>query len=131
MLGDAWLWAAVEWSPPAYAEFYMRGGFDTPTTVVLLVAALVKAVLLWLILRAPAPGPLNRRAKALRRLLYLAVAYSLVLWFPIALLPDAVNNVIWIVARPRLTSGHSRCLRLNPRPSAPAIAPGLVFFQLQ
>ncbi|MFG1961930.1 hypothetical protein [Nonomuraea sp. NPDC049028] len=69
----------------------MRGGFDTPTTVVLLVAALVKAALLWLILRAPAPGPLNRRAKALRRLLYLAVAYSLVLWFPIALLPDAVN----------------------------------------
>ncbi|MEU7838693.1 hypothetical protein [Nonomuraea sp. NPDC049129] len=69
----------------------MRGGFDTPTTVVLLVAALVKAALLWLILRAPAPGPLNRRAKALRRLLYLAAAYSLVLWFPIALLPDAVN----------------------------------------
>ncbi|MEV1248568.1 hypothetical protein ACIBO2_47380 [Nonomuraea sp. NPDC050022] len=91
MLGDAWLWAAVEWSPPAYAEFYLRGGFDTPTTVVLLVAALVKAALLWLILRAPAPGPLNRRAKALRRLLYLAVAYNLVLWFPIVLLPDAVN----------------------------------------
>ncbi|MFI6802704.1 hypothetical protein [Streptosporangium canum] len=90
-LGDAWLWAAVEWSPPAYAGFDARGGFDTPTVVALLVAALVKAALLWLILRAPAPGPLDRRAKALRRLLYLAVADALVLWYPIALLPDAVD----------------------------------------
>ncbi|MFC7585304.1 hypothetical protein ACFQYP_17405 [Nonomuraea antimicrobica] len=40
----------------------------------------------------PAPGPLDRRAKALRRLLYLAVADSLVLWYPIALLPDAVDS---------------------------------------
>ncbi|MEV4250381.1 hypothetical protein AB0J63_44140 [Streptosporangium canum] len=91
MLGDAWLWVAVEWSPPAYAGFDARGGFDTPTVVALLVAALVKAALLWLILRAPAPGPLDRRAKALRRLLYLAVADALVLWYPIALLPDAVD----------------------------------------
>ncbi|MFC7640268.1 hypothetical protein ACFQX6_03935 [Streptosporangium lutulentum] len=91
MLGDAWLWVAADWSPPTYAEFYARGGFDTPTTVALLVAALVKAALLWLILRAPAPGPLDRRAKALRRLLYLAVAYVLVLWYPIALLPDVVG----------------------------------------
>ncbi|MEV4014360.1 hypothetical protein AB0J35_28040 [Nonomuraea angiospora] len=91
MLGDTWLWVAVGWSPPAYAEFYTRGGFDLPTVVALLVAVLVKAALLWLILRAPAPGPLHRRAKALRRLLYLAVAYTLVLWYPIALLPDAVD----------------------------------------
>ncbi|MCA2230082.1 hypothetical protein [Nonomuraea aurantiaca] len=91
VLGDAWLWVAVEWSPPDYAEFYPRGGFDTPAVVALLVAAPVKAAPLWLILRAPAPGPLDRRAKALRRLLYLAVAYSLVLWYPIALLPGAVN----------------------------------------
>lgn len=91
MLGDAWLWVAVQWSPPAYMEFYARDGFDTPTTVALLVAALAKAAALWLILRAPAPGPLDRRAKALRRLLYLAVANALVLWFPIALLPDAVD----------------------------------------
>ncbi|MBT2229533.1 hypothetical protein [Nonomuraea sp. NEAU-A123] len=91
MLGDTWLWVAVDWSPPAYAGFYTRGGFDTPTTVALLVAALVKAALLWLILRAPAPGPLDRRARALRRLLYLAVAYALVLWYPIALLPDGVG----------------------------------------
>lgn len=91
MLGDAWLWVAVEWSPPAYAGFYARGGFDTLTTVVLLVAALVKAALLWLILRAPVPGPLDRRAKALRRLLYLTVAYALVLCYPSALLPDAVD----------------------------------------
>ncbi|MDP9842227.1 hypothetical protein [Streptosporangium lutulentum] len=91
VLGDAWLWVAADWSPPTYAEFYARGGFDTPTTVALLVAALVKAALLWLILRAPAPGPLDRRAKALRRLLYLAVAYVLVLWYPIALLPDVVG----------------------------------------
>ncbi|MBB2914044.1 hypothetical protein FHS43_005356 [Streptosporangium becharense] len=91
MLDDAWLWVAVEWSPPAYAEFYARDGFDTPTTVVLLVAALVKAAFLWLILRAPAPGPLDRREKALRRLLYLAVAYTLVLWYPVVLLSDAVD----------------------------------------
>ncbi|WP_344891299.1 hypothetical protein [Nonomuraea antimicrobica] len=70
----------------------MSGGFDTPTIVALLVAAPVKAALLWLIVRAPAPGPLDRRAKALRRLLYLAVADSLVLWYPIALLPDAVDS---------------------------------------
>ncbi len=93
MLGDAWLWVAVEWSPPAYAGFYALDDFDTLTTVALLVAALVKAALLWLILRAPAPGPLDRREKALRRLLYLAVAYTLVLWYPIALLPDAVDAV--------------------------------------
>ncbi|WP_055483275.1 hypothetical protein [Sphaerimonospora mesophila] len=91
VLGDAWLWVAVEWSPPAYAGLDARDGLDTPTTVALLVAALVKAALLWLILRAPAPGPLDRRAKALRRLLYLAVAYIFVLWYPIALLPDAVD----------------------------------------
>ncbi|MFC4061580.1 hypothetical protein ACFOWE_25045 [Planomonospora corallina] len=93
VLGDAWLWVAVEWSPPAYAGFYASGGFDTPTTVALLVAAPVKAALLWLILRAPAPGPLDRRARALRRLLYLAVAHALVLWYPIALLPDVVGAV--------------------------------------
>ncbi|GAA4189352.1 hypothetical protein GCM10022252_26110 [Streptosporangium oxazolinicum] len=91
VLGDTWLWVAVEWSPPAYAEFYARDGFDTPTTVVLLMAALVKAALLWLILRAPVRGPLDRREKALRRLLYLAVAYAIVLWYPVALLPDAVD----------------------------------------
>ncbi|MEU6408432.1 hypothetical protein [Microbispora sp. NPDC046933] len=97
VLGDAWLWVAVEWSPPAYVEFYVRGEFDTPTTVALLVAAPVKAALLWLILRAPAPGPLDRREKALRRLLYLAVAYGLVLWYPIALLPDAVDAAFQLV----------------------------------
>ncbi|TLP59567.1 hypothetical protein [Microbispora triticiradicis] len=91
VLGDAWLWVAVEWSPPAFAGFYARGGFGTATVVALVVAALVKAALLWLILRAPAPGLLDRRARALRLLLYLAVAYALVLWFPIALLPDAVD----------------------------------------
>ena len=68
-----------------------RDGFDTLTTAALLVAALVKAALLWLILRAPVPGPLDRRAKALRRLLYLAAAYALVLWYPIALLPYVVD----------------------------------------
>ncbi|MBG0815528.1 hypothetical protein [Planomonospora sp. ID82291] len=91
-LGDVWLWAAVEWSPPAW--FHPDDGFDTPTTVALLVAAPVKAALLWLILRTPAPGPLDRRARALRWLLYLAAAYALVLWYPIALLPDAVGAAI-------------------------------------
>ncbi|MER7504805.1 hypothetical protein AB0L05_28975 [Nonomuraea pusilla] len=91
VIGDSWLWVAVEWSPPASVRFYAPNGFDTLTVVALLVAALVKAALLWLILRAPAPGPLNRRAKALRRLLYLAVAYALLLWLPIALLPDVLD----------------------------------------
>lgn len=93
LIGDAWLWVAVEWAPPAYAGFYEREGFDTPTVVALLVAAPVKAACLWLILRAPARGPLDRREKALRGLLYLAVADGLVLWYPIALLPDAVDAV--------------------------------------
>ncbi|MGW5157074.1 hypothetical protein ACWEPN_16530 [Nonomuraea wenchangensis] len=88
MFGDDWLWTAVQWSPP-YGE---RAGFDTSTTVMLLVAALVKAAFLWLILRTPLPGSLDRRARALRRLLYLAVAYALVLWYPIGLLPDAVDT---------------------------------------
>ncbi|WP_157383067.1 hypothetical protein [Nonomuraea coxensis] len=91
VLGDAWLWMAVVWSPPAYMGFSAPDGFDTLTVTVLLVAALVKAALLWLILRAPMPGPLDRRARALRLLLYLAVAYSLVLWLPMALLPDEVD----------------------------------------
>lgn len=91
VLDDAWLWVAVEWSPPPHSEFYARDGFDTPTVVALLVVAPVKAVMLWLILRAPAPGPLDRRARMLRRLLYLAVADALVLRHAIALLPDAVN----------------------------------------
>lgn len=93
MLGDAWLWAAVEWSP-AYAEFFAHDGLDTPTTVTLLVTALVKAALLWLILRPPAPGPMDRQTKALRLVLYLAVAYALVLRYPIALLPDAVGAAL-------------------------------------
>ncbi len=93
VLGDAWLWAAVTWSPPDYAGFYARDGFDTSTTAALLVTALVKAALLWLILRAPVPGALDRREKALRRLLYLAAAYGLVLWYPIGLLPYVVAVV--------------------------------------
>ncbi|SEN00339.1 hypothetical protein [Nonomuraea pusilla] len=97
VIGDSWLWAAVEWSPPTHVRFYAPNGFDTLTVMALLVAALVKAALLWLILRAPAPGPLNRRAKALRRLLYLAVAYALLLWLPIALLPNVVDAAFQFV----------------------------------
>ncbi|MER7208861.1 hypothetical protein ABT340_17510 [Streptosporangium sp. NPDC000239] len=97
VLGDAWLWAAVEWTSPVYARFYVDGEFDAATVVALLVAALVKAALLWLILRTPAPGPLDRRTRVLRRLLYLAVAYSLVLWIPIGMLPDAVDVAFQLV----------------------------------
>ncbi|MEU4513346.1 hypothetical protein AB0G05_27930 [Nonomuraea wenchangensis] len=93
MFGDDWLWTAVAWSPP-YGE---RAGFDASTTVMLLVTALAKAAFLWLILRTPLPGPLDRRARALRRLLYLAVAYALVLWYPIGLLPDAVDTASQLV----------------------------------
>ncbi|MFI6499664.1 hypothetical protein [Nonomuraea typhae] len=99
MLGDAWLWAAVAWWPAA--EFHVPGGFDTPTTVALFVAALVKAACLWLILRAHVPGPLDRRPKALRWLLYLAVANALIPSYLMALLlPEVVDPVfqfaVWI-----------------------------------
>ncbi|MFG1941832.1 hypothetical protein [Nonomuraea sp. NPDC048826] len=100
VLGDAWLWVAVNWSPPAYLEFYAPDGLGAPGVAALLMAAVAKAALLWLILRPPVAGPMDRRAKALRGLLYLAVAYSLVLWIPIALLPaevDAASQlVLWI-----------------------------------
>ncbi|WP_327047196.1 hypothetical protein OG320_04715 [Microbispora sp. NBC_01189] len=89
--GESWLWVAVEWSPPAYARFYSIGGFDAAATAGLLMAALVKAALLWLILRTPVPGALDRGEKALRRLLYLAVAYDLVLWNPIEMFPGAAG----------------------------------------
>ncbi|RBQ14923.1 hypothetical protein DP939_37675 [Spongiactinospora rosea] len=91
VLGDPWLWVAVEWSSPGFMKFYMPDGLDGPTVVVLLMAAVVKAAFLWVILRRPAPGALDRRAKMLRRLLYLAVAYTLVLWFPLGLVPDEVG----------------------------------------
>ncbi|MFI6927115.1 hypothetical protein ACIBIZ_44775 [Nonomuraea spiralis] len=97
VLGDAWLWVAVEWSPPAYGEFYARGGLDAPTVVALLLVVPVKAAFLWLILRAPVPGPLDRREKALRRLLWMAAAVALVLWYPIALLPGSVDAAFQLV----------------------------------
>ncbi|MER7134677.1 hypothetical protein [Streptosporangium saharense] len=98
--GDARPWMVVDWSLAAYARFRVfnesgaldgSGGFDAPTTAALLGAALVKAVFLWLILRTPVRGPLDRREKALRRLLYLAVAYTLVLRYLVYALPDAVD----------------------------------------
>ncbi|MEU4834865.1 hypothetical protein [Streptosporangium sp. NPDC023615] len=97
VLGDAWLWVAVEWSPSFQMEFYAPGGFGTPVIGALLVAALVKAAFLWLILRTPVPGPLNRREKVLRRLLYAVVAYSLVPWYLIAMLPVAVGPALSLV----------------------------------
>ncbi|MEV4095935.1 hypothetical protein [Streptosporangium saharense] len=69
-LGDIRPWLAVNWSLAVYARFRAFDGFDAPTTVALLGAALVKAAFLWLILRTPVRGPLDRREKALRRLLY-------------------------------------------------------------
>ncbi|MFI6316826.1 hypothetical protein ACIBG8_04870 [Nonomuraea sp. NPDC050556] len=75
----------------------MPDAFDALTTVVLLGAALVKAAFLWLILRPPAPGPLDRRAKVLRWLLYLAVGYNLVLEFTISLVPYAVEAAVQLV----------------------------------
>ncbi|GAA1641424.1 hypothetical protein GCM10009733_043070 [Nonomuraea maheshkhaliensis] len=97
LLGDEWLWLAVEWSPPSGVWLYTDAGLDTPTTVTLIVAAAVKAALLWLILRTPRQGTLDRRAKALRALLYLMVANALVLWMPIGLLPDVVDAVFSLV----------------------------------
>ncbi|MEV3979065.1 hypothetical protein [Nonomuraea sp. NPDC049758] len=97
VLGDTWLWVAAEWSPPTFGEFSTGDGSDGSAGLALFGAALVKAALLWLILRAPEPGALGRRERALRRLLYLAVAYALVLWYPIALLPGAVDAAFTLV----------------------------------
>ncbi|WP_062344139.1 hypothetical protein [Herbidospora yilanensis] len=97
VFSDDVLWVGAEWSYPGLLEFYAPDGLDATTRVVLIVAALVKAQLLWLILRPPAPGPLDRRERALRWLLYLAVAYDLVLWFPLGLLPDMVDLVFCLV----------------------------------
>lgn len=90
VFSDDWLWVAVHWSPPIFMDFYAPDGFDLLTTFALVVAGVLKAALLWLILRTPQPGPLDRRGKALRLLLYVAVADALVLWFPVSLLPDEV-----------------------------------------
>ncbi|MEV5888390.1 hypothetical protein [Nonomuraea fuscirosea] len=95
VLGDAWHWVAVEWSSPGGLS--ANGALDTPTMVTLIVAVLVKAAFLWLILRTPVRGTLDRRAKALRTLLYVTVAYTLVLRHPIGLLPDAVDEVFTLV----------------------------------
>jgi hypothetical protein len=97
VLGDALLWVATTWTPPNYAGFAEHDRFDTVTTVAMFVSALVKAALLWLILRAPVPGPMNRQATALRWLLYLAVAYTLFLWYPIALFPGGVDLAFELV----------------------------------
>lgn len=91
VLGDARPWMVVDWSLAAYARLRAFDGLGAPTTVTLLGAALVKAVFLWLILRTPVRGPLDRREKALRGLLYLAVAHTLVLRYPVYILPDAVD----------------------------------------
>ncbi|MEV4368775.1 hypothetical protein AB0J71_17020 [Nonomuraea sp. NPDC049637] len=97
MLGDTWLWVAAEWSPPTFGELDTADGSGASVGLTLFGAALVKAALLWLILRTPEPGPLDRAERALRRLLYLAVAHALVLWYPVALLPDAVDAAFTLV----------------------------------
>ncbi|MGW4404138.1 hypothetical protein ACWEJ6_08895 [Nonomuraea sp. NPDC004702] len=97
MLGDTWLWVAAEWSPPTFGELSTADGSDASVGLALFGAALVKAALLWLILRTPERGPLDRGERVLRRLLYLAVAHALVLWYPIALLPDAVDAAFTLV----------------------------------
>ncbi|MEV0585501.1 hypothetical protein [Nonomuraea sp. NPDC050310] len=101
VLGDAWLWVAVLWSPPIRWPSATTGepGFSGLLTGLLVVAGLMKAGMVWLVLRAPRRGVLDRREAWLRGLLYLAVAVSLVLWLPLALLPDwaraALHLVLW------------------------------------
>ncbi|MFB9476205.1 hypothetical protein ACFFR3_42485 [Nonomuraea salmonea] len=97
MRGEFWLWTAVVWSPPSFVPYVQPEPYGTVTIVTLLVAAAIKALFLWLILRAPRPGPLSGRERALRRLLYLAVAYSLILWWPFAVLPDEVAAVVQLI----------------------------------
>ncbi|WP_062429996.1 hypothetical protein [Herbidospora daliensis] len=94
VLGDTWLWAAVQWSPPPFMGFYATDEFDPETIAALLGAAVLKAAFVWSILRAPVPGPVTGREKALRLLLYVVVAYGLVLWLPIDLLPSPVVTVV-------------------------------------
>ncbi|MER6511003.1 hypothetical protein ABT158_29570 [Nonomuraea sp. NPDC001636] len=97
VLGDTWLWVAAEWAPPTFGELYTADGSDASVGLALFGAALVKAAFLWLILRTPEWGPLDRGERALRRLLYLAVAHALVLWYSVALLPDAVDAAFTLV----------------------------------
>ncbi|TKK87958.1 hypothetical protein FDA94_15465 [Herbidospora galbida] len=97
VFGDAWLWTAVQWSPPPFLEFYGVDEFDVATIVALLGAAVLKAAFVWSILRPPMRGPVTRREKALRLLLYAVVAYGLVGWLPMGLLPDAVVAVFLLV----------------------------------
>ncbi|GAB2945035.1 hypothetical protein ACFMQL_33265 [Nonomuraea fastidiosa] len=91
ILGDDVLWVAVEWSPPPYIGFFHRSPYGLAVVTALLAAAPVKAAALWIILRPPEPGPLSGRERALRLLLYLAVADGLVLWAPISWISDAAG----------------------------------------
>ncbi|TKK90064.1 DUF2339 domain-containing protein [Herbidospora galbida] len=115
---DALLWTAAEWTPAPDLElqFIRPDGFDVATKVMLVAAAFVKAGLLWLILRPPAPGPVNRGERALRWLLYLAVAYSLVLWFPLGWLPDEVDLVFGLVLWTAISVLYLRVIRWRSRP---------------
>ncbi|WP_157520797.1 hypothetical protein [Herbidospora daliensis] len=96
---DALLWTAAEWEPAPHMEleFLARDGLDATAKAALIAAAVVKAAFLWLILRPLAPGPLNGRERALRWLLYVAVAHALVLWLPLGWLPDEVGLTFSLV----------------------------------
>nr|WP_062335096.1 hypothetical protein [Herbidospora sakaeratensis] len=97
VLGDTWLWVAVQWSPPPFMGFYATDEFDPATVAALVGAAVLKAAFVWSILRAPSPGPVTGREKALRLLLYGAVAYGLVLWLPFDLLPGPIVTALLLV----------------------------------
>ncbi|MFF4985991.1 hypothetical protein ACFY19_02315 [Streptosporangium saharense] len=134
VLGDARPWMVVDWSLAAYARLRVfdesgalneSGGFGAPTTVALLGAALVKAVFLWLILRTPVRGPLDRREKALRGLLYLTVAYTLVLRYLVYILPDAVGVAFQLALWTAIDILYLLVIRWRSRPLR--VAAGAMF----
>ncbi len=115
---DALLWTAAEWTtaPDLELDFIAPDRFDVLTKAVLIVAAVVKAALLWLILRPLMPGLLNDRERALRWLLYAAVAYSLVLWFPLMWLPDEVDLTLSLVLWGTIDVLYLLVIRWRARP---------------
>ncbi|WP_459802993.1 hypothetical protein [Herbidospora sp. RD11066] len=97
LFSDGLLWSAAHWSYNDVLDYIEPHGFDTTMKVMLVLTALVKAVFLWLILRTPERGPLDGRARALRVLLYVAVADVLVLWIPFRFLPDEAELIFQLV----------------------------------
>ncbi|GII85456.1 hypothetical protein Ssi03_34460 [Sphaerisporangium siamense] len=92
-LGVVWEWAG--------GGFMLGDGFPEAGDMAagLAVVAVLNAWMFWQVLRLPprADKGADRRVIRLRRLLYLAAAYSAVLWLPSELLPDALAEALFLL----------------------------------